>query len=262
MDYGLKDKKVVVTGGASNIGRAIALAFVEEGSVVAIADIDIPGAERVARYAGAGSSKVLAYQCDVTNYEKVELAVGSILRDLGEVDILVNTVGWTREASFLQKPRAEWEREIAVNLWGVVNCIRAVLPEMVERRAGRVVSVSSDAGRMGEYRLAVYSAAKAGIIALTKSLAREVGKYGITLNCVCPGLTIPEAPEEVGDHSVWRDMLDTYTPEVRERAIVRYPLRRLGTSRDIANAVLFLASKNASFITGQTLSVSGGYTMM
>ena len=264
MDLGLKGKGVIITGGASNIGRAITLAFAREGSRIVIAEIDEAGARRVAAEAnGMGTGcKAVAVRCDVTAPEQVEALVSRALGEFGGVDILVNNVGWTRDRLFLEKPREEWEREVEVNLWGVINCIRAVLPHMVERKAGRIVSISSDAGRMGEYREAVYSACKAGIIGLTKAIAREVGRYNITLNCVCPGLTVPQAPEEVGEFSMWKENLQVFTPEVVEKAKTRYPLRRLGTSQDIATAVLFLASDAAGFITGQTLSVSGGYTMM
>ena len=148
-----------------------------------------------------------------------------------------------------------------LNLWSVIHCTRAVLPSMVEHQYGRVVSISSDAGRIGEYREAVYSACKAGIIALMKSLAREVGRYGITLNTVCPGLTVPSS-DEVGAGRMWGAMAGVFTPEVMERAKAAYRLRRLGTSKDVAGAVLFLASDEAGFITGQVLSVSGGYSMV
>ena len=133
---------------------------------------------------------------------------------------------------------------------------------MIERQSGSIVSISSDAGRMGEYREAVYSACKAGIIALNKSVARETGRYGIRLNVVCPGVVVPPQEESISEESMWNQMRDVFTEDVRERVKRNYPLRRLATSNEIANAVVFLASDAASFITGQTLSVSGGYTMM
>jgi len=163
---------------------------------------------------------------------------------------------------FMEKPRSEWEREVQVNLWGAINCIHAVLPGMIEKEAGAIVCISSDAGRMGEYREAVYSACKAGIIALSKSVARETGRYGLRLNVVCPGLVVPPAEESISEESMWNQMRDIFTDEVRERVERSYPLRRMAKASEIANAVVFLSSDAASFITGQTLSVSGGYTMM
>jgi len=264
MDTGLKGKSVIVTGGASNIGRAIVLAFAEEGSHITLADIDEPQARKVAREAEAKGTgaRVQVVRCDVTDYAQVEQMVRKAIDAFGGVDVLVNNVGWTVDRLFLEKPYEEWEKEVRINLWSVIHCCRAVLPHMVERGKGVVISVSSDAGKMGEYREAVYAACKAGVIALMKALAREVGRYGIRLNAVCPGLTVPQSEEEMGEQSMWRRNLQLFTPEALEKAKRAYPLRRLGTAREVADAVVFLASDRASFITGQALSVSGGYTMM
>lgn len=262
MDLGLAGKTVIVTGGGSNIGRGIALAFARERSQVVIADWDKPQGEKVAAECRALGAEALAAVTDVANWDQVQAMVKRTLSEFKKIDVLVNNAGWTHDRLFVEKPRAEWEKEIAINLWGPINCIRAVLDPMMERKAGRIVSVSSDAGRMGEFREAVYSACKAGIIGLSKSIAREVGRYNITLNVVCPGLT-PAKPDEMGDKSMWGgEMVQVFTPEAKEKAAQRYPLRRLGTPQDLAGAVLFLASDAAGFITGQTLSVSGGYTMM
>jgi len=165
----------------------------------------------------------------------------------------------------MEKPRDEWEREVAINFWGFVNCTRAVLDVMVARGKGAVVSISSDAGRMGEWRETVYSGTKAAIIAMSKSLAREVGPKGIRFNVVCPGFTPgrPDAAGDFGGGSMWAGQQGAQFPEELQQKIARqYPLRRLGTPEDIAPAVLYLASDAASYVTGQTLSVSGGYTMM
>lgn len=264
MDTGLKGRSVIVTGGASNIGRAIVLAFAEEGSLITLADIDEPQAQKVAREAEAKGTgaRVQVVRCDVTDYDQVEGMVRRAVDAFGGVDVLVNNVGWTVDRLFLEKPREEWEKEIRLNLWSVIHGCRAVLPHMVERGRGVIISVSSDAGKMGEFREAVYSACKAGVIALMKALAREVGRYGIRLNAVCPGLTVPGSEEEMGEQSMWRTNLQLFPPEALEKAKRAYPLRRLGTAREVADAVVFLASDRASFITGQALSVSGGYTMM
>ena len=264
MELGLHGKNVIVTGGGSNIGRAIVHAFAAEGSNIIIAELSPEQGERVsdevrARYARAQVQVVAA---DVTRLEQVEAMVSHAVATLGGVDVLVNNVGWTIDRLFLDKPREEHEKEVRVNLWGAVNCIHAVLPHMVQRQGGSVVSISSDAGRMGEFREAVYSACKAGVIALSKAVARENGRYGIRFNVVCPGLIVPPRDEDISPESMWNQMRDIFTDEVLERVERNYPLRRMGTAAEIANAVVFLASDAASFITGQTLSVSGGYTMM
>ena len=211
--------------------------------------------------ANAGS-KVKVIATDVTDNQQVERMVEQSIAEFGSIDVLVNNVGWTIDRLFMDKPREEWEKEVQVNLWGAINCIHAVLPSMIERQSGAIVSLSSDAGRMGEYREAVYSACKAGIIALSKSIARETGRHGLRLNVVCPGLVVPPQEESISEESMWNQMRDIFTEEVRERVVRNYLFRRLAEANEIANAVVFLASDAASFITGQTLSVSGGYTMM
>ncbi len=261
MDLGLRDRTVIVTGGASNIGRAIVHAFAAEGARVVIADVDDARARHTAEEA---TGDVRANHGDVTSWESAQSLVEATIRDLGSVDILVNCAGWTVDRLFVDKPREEWEKEIAIDFWGFINCTRAVLDHMIERKSGAIVSIASDAGRIGEWREAVYSGTKAGVIAMSKAIAREVGKYGIRLNCVCPGF-VPGRQETSGSESMWlsgHDQADQFPPDVLERVAKSYPLRRLGTPEDVAPAVLFLASDRASYITGQTLSVSGGYTMI
>ncbi len=260
MDLGLKDRVVIVTGGASNLGRAITLGFAGEGARVVIADVDEDQARKVEAEAPAGS--VIARKTDVTDWDSVSSTVEFARSSMGGLDVLVNCAGWTIDRLFTEKPRSEWEREIAIDTWGFINSVRAVLDHMIERRYGRIVSIGSDAGRMGEWREAVYSGTKASVIAMSKSIAREVGKYGITLNVVCPGLT-PGSPDTSGRESMWAsEQANKFTPDVLEKAAKAYPLRRLGTPDDVVPAVLLLASDRASYITGQTLSVSGGYTMV
>ena len=260
MELGLKGKNVVVTGGGNNIGRAIVLAFAAEGSNVAIAELNRAAGQRVVAEVTAletGASAIVV-DADVTDRARTDAMVAEAIDRLGSVDVLVNNVGWTIDRLFMDKSRDEHVKEVDVNLWGAINCIHAVLPHMIERQAGAIVSISSDAGRMGEYREAVYSACKAGVIALSKSLARETGRYGLRLNMVCPGLVAPPQEEVVGSESMWRQgMEQIFTEETLERVKRAYPLRRMGTAQEVANAVVFLASDAASFITGQTLSVSG-----
>ncbi|MFQ6027235.1 MAG: SDR family NAD(P)-dependent oxidoreductase [Dehalococcoidia bacterium] len=264
MELGLKGKNVIVTGGGSNIGRAIVHAFGAEGSNITIAELVPAQGEQVASEVAAmnSGSQVKVIATDVTDQAQVESMVGQSIAEFGSVDVLVNNVGWTVDRLFLDKPREEYEKEVQVNLWSPINCIHAVLPHMIEREAGAIVSLSSDAGRMGEYREAVYSACKGGVIALSKAIARETGRYGLRLNVVCPGLIVPPSEESISGESMWNQMRDIFTEEVLERVRRNYTLRRMGTAQEIANAVVFLASDAASFITGQTLSVSGGYTMI
>ena len=265
MNLNLAGKSVIVTGGGSNIGRAISLAFAAEGVHLTLAEIDAAQGDRVvteARKQGAASATLVA--TDVTRWDSVQAMVREVEGRRGGVDVLVNNVGWTYDRLFIEKERAEWEKEIQLNLWGMINCTRAVLDGMIARKAGAVVSLGSDAGRMGEFREAVYGACKAGVIALSKSLAREVGRHGIRLNVVCPGMTIPASEEDFGGLSMWAAETNRAwsAPEMQARIAKAYPLRRIGKAEDVAPTVVFLASDAASFITGQTVSVSGGYTMM
>jgi len=260
LDLGLAGLTVVVTGGASNIGRGIALAFAGESANVWIADRDEAQARRVAELS---PERVRCIGCDVTDPASVEGMTRAVLEGAGRIDVLVNCAGWVMDRLFLEKPRDEWEREVDVTLWGFVNCTRAVLPSMIERAHGSIVSIGSDAGRIGEYREAVYSGAKAAVIAMSKAIAREVGRHGIRLNVVCPGL-VPPQPEATGRESMWSGELAGVlaSGEALAKAVRAYPLRRSGTAQDVADAVLFLASDRASYITGQTLSVDGGYVMV
>ena len=264
MELGLKDKHVIVTGGGTNIGRAIVHAFGTEGSKISIAELVPSQGEIVAGEVAAMNTGAVVnvIPTDVTDPERVSAMIDQAIAEFGPVDVLVNNVGWTVDRLFIEKPRHEWEREVQVNLWGAINCIHAVLPGMIEKQSGAIVCISSDAGRMGEYREAVYSACKAGVIALSKSVARETGRYGLRLNVVCPGLVVPPDEESISEESMWTQMRDIFTDDVRERVERNYLFRRMAKSSEIANAVVFLSSDAASFITGQTLSVSGGYTLM
>jgi 2-hydroxycyclohexanecarboxyl-CoA dehydrogenase len=265
MDLNLAGKTVIVTGGGSNIGRAITLGFARERSHLVIAEIDEGQGKKVASECEALGAKALVIPTDVTKWPDVQALVRTAEERFGRVDVLVNNVGWTRDALFVEKTREEWEREIQLNLWGMINGTRAVLDGMIARQAGAIVSLGSDAGRMGEFREGVYAACKAGVMALSKSIAREVGKYGIRLNVVCPGMTMPATDEEIGALSMWAQPENRgwMTDEMRARIAKVYPLRRLARPEDVVGAVLFLASDAAAgFITGQTISVSGGYTMI
>ena len=264
MNLNVAGKTVIVTGAGSNIGRAIALAFARERSNVVVAEIDEAQGGKTATEAAALGAQAVVVRTDVTRWESVQAMVRSAEERFGRVDVLVNNVGWTHDALFMEKAREEWEREIQINLWGMINCTRAVLDGMIARKGGAIVSMGSDAGRMGEFREGVYGACKAGVIALSKSIAREVGKFGIRLDVVCPGMTMPKDDDEIGALSMWQAQENRAwrTPEMQARIAKAYPLRRVATPEDVTGAVVFLASDASGFITGQTLSVSGGYTMM
>ena len=267
MDLGYAGKTVIVTGGGSNIGRAILLTFAREGANVVCAEIDEKQGQKVVDYANTlgGGGKVILVKTDVTNYESVQATVKKALYEFGQIDVLANVVGWTFERLFIDKPRQEWEKEINLNLWSVINCTRAVVDHMIERKSGSIVSMGSDAGRIGEYKEAVYAACKGGVIALSKALARELGRYNINVNVVCPGMTIPDSTDDIGEQSMITALGLTHeqmSPEIKQKIAQSYALRRLCTPQEVANTVVFMASDAASFITGQTLSASGGYTMM
>lgn len=266
MDIGLAGKTAIVTGGASNIGKAITEGLIAEDANVIIADIDEKQAQRVVENSKtSGGGKVIFIKTDVGDRSQVEKMTAEALEIFGQVDILVNNAGWTNNALFVDKPYADLEKEIAINLWGPIYCIRAVAPAMIERNYGKIITIGSDAGRVGEYNEAVYSACKGGVIALSKALAREFGKYQLNVNVVCPGLTLPESQEDAGENSLWHAQSHQSqifrNEETMKKVVRRYPLRRAAVPADIVPIVLLLASDQTSYITGQTISVSGGYAM-
>ena len=263
MDLGLAGKAVIVTGGASNIGRAITLAFGKEKANVVIADLDIPQAEKVAKEVEALGGQALVVKTDVTKIDEVEAMVKQTVDKFGAVNVLVNNVGWDNLMLFTDTTPEFWDKVISLNYRSDLNCVKSVLPQMIQQKGGAIVNIGSDAGRVGEFREAVYGGCKGAVIAFSKAVARENGRYGIRVNIVCPGVTVPSKDEEIGDSSMWKSGIkDAFSPEVQEKAAKSYALRRLGKPEEVANAVVFLASDAASFITGQTLSASGGYSMM
>ncbi len=246
---GLENKKIIVTGAASGIGRAIARRLGEEGAVVGIFDINAQGAEEVADGIKADDDKAHAHEVDVTSYEAVKAGVAAFESECGPVDGLVNNAGWDLAEPFLDSQPETWEKVIAINLYGPIHMSHVVLQGMAERGHGRIVTISSDAGRVGSSGEAVYSACKGGVIAMNKTIARELSRTGITLNTVCPGPT--DTP-----------LLHAATNEKLREALTRaIPMRRLAQPEDYPGMVSFLLSDDAGFITGQTISVSGGLTM-
>lgn len=245
----LDGRVAFVTGAGRGIGKAIALRLATEGARVAVTDIDQATAEATAAEIGEGS---VGFAVDVSDRASVEAGVARTETELGPIAILVNNAGWDKAEPFLESDPETWERVIAINLMGPLNCFKTVLPGMVERGGGNVVSISSDAGRNGSSGEAVYSAAKAGIIGISKTLAREMARHQINVNVVCPGPTETQLLDDVTDGR----------PNLREAFVKAVPFRRLGQPEDIAGAVAYLVSDDAAYVTGQTLSVSGGLTMM
>ncbi len=265
MDLGLKGKTAIVTGGGSNIGRAIVLGLAAEGCNVVNAEVDEEQGRRVVDQANQAGGRTILVRTDVTDWDSVQEMTRQALQAFGQVDILVNNAGGTpRTKRFVDKSRDEWNREITLNLWSTLNCIRAVIDHMIQRRYGKIVNISSGSGQTGPaaQNLAVYGAAKGGIIALSRGLAWEFGRYGININTVAPGTIVPQSPDDVGDGSMWKQWsYQVYTPEVLEGMKKLWPIHRLGRPEDIADSVTFLVSERASFLTGQTISVSGGAVM-
>jgi 2-hydroxycyclohexanecarboxyl-CoA dehydrogenase len=247
-------KTVVVTGGGGGIGGATCRRFAKEGAKVAVLDLNLEAAQKVARDICEGGGKAEAVRCDITDRTSVAAAVSATVERLGPVDVLVNNAGWDVFKPFLQTEPSQWEKLIAVNLVGALNLHHAVLPSMVERKAGRIVNIASDAARVGSTGEAVYAACKGGLVAFSKTIAREHARHGITCNVVCPGPTETALFEEY--------KRGAGNPEKLVEAFIRaIPVGRLGRPEDLPGAILFFASDDAAFITGQVLSVSGGLTM-
>ena len=250
---GLKDKVAIVTGGGQGIGRALSLRLAEEGCKVAIFDLNPEAGKETERL--AGDAVVKTYEVDVGDYAAVKGAVAKVEAELGPIWTLVNNAGWDRPLPFLMTDQALWDKIIRINLYGPLNTHHVVAPLMVERRAGRIINIASDAARVGTSNEAVYSACKGGLISFTKSVARELASKGVLLNAVCPGPTNTPMMASVlgeGEQAVkWKD------------AMVRgIPLKRMGEPEDYAGIVAFLASDDAGFMTGQTISVAGGMNMI
>jgi len=263
MDLDLKGKSVVITGGGSNIGRAVVLGFAAEGANITIGDIDEAQARKVAELAlEEGAAGVQVVKTDVTNLDQVKAMFDAAATRFGTVDNLVNNVGWDELMFFTQTTPDFWQKIIQINYVSVLNCTRVALDFMIPKRRGAIVSISSDASRQGEPREAVYGGVKAAVNGFMKTIARENGRDGIRCNVVCPGVTIPEDEAEIGPTSLWVNKDAILTPEQLQKVAKALPLRKLGRPRDIANAVLFLSSGRAGHITGQVLSVSGGYSMI
>jgi 3-oxoacyl-[acyl-carrier protein] reductase len=243
----LENRVALITGGQSGLGREAALVFAREGAKVAVCDLATDGAELLAAIAAQNAEGFYA-RADVSIFSQVEAMVAAVVHKFGVIDILINNAGITRDATLLKMTEEQWNQVISVNLSGVFHSTKAVAPHMVQRGKGKIINTSSIVGISGNFGQTNYAAAKAGLIAMTKTWARELGPRGVTVNAVAPGFIATEMVKK---------MPEKVLQSLRERT----PVRRLGEPRDVANAYLFLASDEADFINGAVLSVDGGLTL-
>jgi 3-oxoacyl-[acyl-carrier protein] reductase len=244
----LKGKVALVTGAAQGIGKAIALLLARNGADIVVSDINLEKAEETAKEIGAIGPKAMAVKVDVANLSDVEGMVTGILEKLAKIDILVNNAGITRDKLILRMTEEDWDAVLAVNLKGTFNCTKAVVRHMAKQRSGKIVNIASVVGEMGNAGQANYAASKAGVIGLTKTIAREYAQRGINVNAIAPGYI--ETP-----------MTEALPEKAKEELKKLIPMERLGKPEDVAEAVLFLISEESSYITGQVLNVNGGIYM-
>lgn len=251
---GLRGKNVLVTGAGGGIGQALAVRLAEEGCRLGLFDLNAAAVEAAAQRARGAGATANAYPVDIADYNAVVAAVEAFVMEAGGIDILINNAGWDRFALFLDTKPDFWDKVIAVNLRGPINMHHAVLPHMVKAKRGKVINIASDAGRVGSSGESVYSACKAGVIALTKTLAREMARHDIKLNAVAPGPT---------DTALFHSFIGEGEAGAKVHAALEksIPLRRIAKPDDIVGTIAFLASDDADYITGQIISVSGGLTM-
>jgi 2-hydroxycyclohexanecarboxyl-CoA dehydrogenase len=248
----LRDKVAIVTGAASGLGRGIALALAREGARVAVVDLNEAGAKETVEAIARAGGEAGAWRADISDRARIEAVVGEVIARWGTVHVLVNNAGLDRVGLFVESPESDWDLILRVNLKGPIVCTRAVLDAMTKQGYGKIVNIASDAGRVGSTGEAVYSAAKGGIIAFTKTIAREMARHRINVNCICPGPS---------DTPLFADVA-AGNPKLAESLKRVIPFGRLGTPEDLAPVVVFFASDESGFVTGQTLSVSGGLTMI
>lgn len=241
----LKSKVAIITGGANGIGKATVKKFVENGASVAIWDVDEDAGKKLENELKSQSYNCKFYKVNITSLEDTEKATSQVLEDFGAVHILINNAGITRDATLIKMTPEQWKQVIDVNLTGVFNCTKAVAPSMKEQKEGRIISASSVVGIYGNFGQTNYVATKSGVIGMTKVWARELGKYGITVNAVAPGF-------------IKTEMIDSVPEKVIDIMVNQSAVKRLGEVEDIANAYLFLSSALSSFVTGTVLSVDGG----
>ncbi len=244
----LKDKVALITGGARGIGQAIAFTFARQGADIVIGDVNMEDAQKTCKEIEAMGRKSLAVELDVTDYAKVEEAINKILDKFRKVDILVNNAGITKDNLLLRMSQTEWDAVLNVNLKGTFNCIRAVSRPMIKQRSGRIINIASIIGIIGNAGQANYSASKAGIIALTKTAAKELASRNINVNAVAPGF-------------IQTEMTAKLPEELKDKMKEAIPLNKFGSPDDVAAVCLFLASEDSNYVTGQTIVVDGGMVM-
>jgi 2-hydroxycyclohexanecarboxyl-CoA dehydrogenase len=249
MDLGIKDHVAIVTGGGAGIGAQTCRTLAGEGVSVAVVDINLGNAEKISAEVRSFGVKAISLEVDVSQPDQTDEMAKKVFSEFGRIDILNNVAGVILPGVFQDSTKEQWEREINICLYGVMNCCKSVFNIMAEQNSGKIVNVASDAGKAGEKNMASYSAAKAGIMGFTKSLAKEMGMYWVNVNAVCPGTT-----KNTG-------MSPRLDEETEKKWLKTYALRRFGDVRDIANMIVFLSSKAADWITGQAISVNGGYFM-
>jgi 3-oxoacyl-[acyl-carrier protein] reductase len=245
---GLKDKKAIVTGAGQGIGRSVALKLAKEGADMVIAEMNPATGTQTAKDVEALGGKALFFSVDVANQKEVRKMVGPVLSTWKKIDILVNNAGFDRPGSLLKVKEEDWDAVLGVHLKGTLNCIQAVAPHMIENGYGKIVNLSSVWGKRGAVSEISYSSAKAGIIGLTKSVARELGRYQINVNAILPGLILTPTIAKMAEK--YRNMI-----------IENTPLKRIGQPEEVSNVVAFLVSDEASFVTGAMVEVSGGWNM-
>ncbi|MEO9804879.1 MAG: 3-oxoacyl-ACP reductase FabG [Reichenbachiella sp.] len=244
----LKDRVAIVTGGSSGIGRAAVLKLADEGAKIAIWDINEEQGNQLAHELSDRSIQAIFQKVNTADPDETQHAAAEVIKQLGRIDILINNAGITRDATIKKMTFEQWQQVIDVNLTGVFNCIKAASPNMIENNYGRIINTSSVVGLTGNFGQTNYAATKSGVIGMTKTLARELGKHQITVNAVAPGF-------------IATDMVKAMPGKVIEMMISKTPLGRLGEPEDIANAYVFLASEDAAFVTGAVLSVDGAVTL-
>jgi 3-oxoacyl-[acyl-carrier protein] reductase len=244
----LEGKTAVITGGANGIGKVTAMTFAQQGAAVAIWDLNEEKAKEVCQQIGEAGGKAVFFKVNTADFAQVEKAAKETFEHLGRIDVLINNAGITRDASLKKMTSELWQQVIDVNLTGVFNCTKCVSPYMIENNFGRIINTSSVVGLYGNFGQTNYVAAKAGVIGMTKTWARELGRKGITVNAVAPGFIATE-------------MIETVPQQVIDGLKSRTPLERLGQPEDIAHAYLYLASDEASYVSGTVLSVDGALTM-
>lgn len=246
MDLGLKGKTAIVTGGASGLGRETSHYLVREGARVVVADVNGDNIKKVVKELSDLGGQAEGVEMDVRRYEDNERMAKTAIDKFGRIDVLLAGAGIADGRFFLDTQPSDWDRMIDINIKGVLNSNRAVAPYMVEQKKGSIINIASEAGKVGEKRMVVYSATKGAVIGFTKALSVELGRFNIRVNAVCPGVTM--TPMTAG-----------YTPEQLERSSKFYPMGRLGQPADIASMITFLASDQTTWVTGQAISVSGGF---